>query len=170
MKLTNKTTFGIAKALHHANAASFYFDYAVGELNLRQESKALLKRLSVQSSQIVRAMINSVPEGGVKETLRREMQDPLSIDGFTDTFVKLNAENRIKAEEYLNHLNDTQAAKAIRAKLGYSEEYVQGLVQGKEHFEQLIKEKEAELKFMKLEYDFYLNVLKQETISETFQN
>lgn len=161
MKISDKTTFGIAKALHHANAAEFYFGYVIGELKLRFNEKHLLSRLQKQSKQIVNSMINSVAEGEVKELLKKELEDPLSIDAFTDLFVKLNAENREKAEDYLNHLYETQAIKVLREKLGYSADYVQGLVQGKEHFEQLIKEKETDLKFLKTEYKFYCDNVKQ---------
>lgn len=166
MKINEKSTFAIAKGLHHANAAKFYFEQVINELNLRFTDKHTMNGLAAIANKIVTSMLSKVPDGEVKNMLLEEMQDPLAIDAFCDTFIKLNLENRTKAEDYLEHILNTQISAAIRAKQGYSEEYVQGLVQGKDHFEQMIKEKERELAIIRKEYEHFRNLINVEQKQE----
>jgi hypothetical protein len=160
MNIPPKAIFAIAKSLHHANAAKFYFEQSINEIKATFGDKKLLSDLARRADSIVRDMLMRVPDGQVKEILKDEIKDPLAIDAFSDTFIQLSLENRTKAEDFLNHLISIQIAKAHRVANGYTEDYEKGVIQGENHFKELIAEKEAELSIIKREYDFFCKQLK----------
>lgn len=101
----------IAKGMHHASAAAFYFEHCIIELGATHGAKALFKDCAKRCKSAVNLIISEVKNEETKKILKDELQDQLAVDALTDSYLILNNENRAKAEEYLVELARQQREK-----------------------------------------------------------
>lgn len=148
-KVSENSTYAIGKALHHANAASFYFDMVLTELKPKMNGKVFLKDLRDKAKQLCELMLSRLPNGEVKELIKTEIKDPLQSDSIMETFIRLDLQKRLLFEDYGAFLYDVQLAEKNRTEQGYLPEFSELIATHSETIDAHIKEREREISILK---------------------
>lgn len=148
-KVSKESTYAIGKALHHANAAAFYFDMVLTELKPKQNGKLFLKKVRDKAKELCFLITSRLPEGEVKELIKAEVKDPLQADSIMETFIRLDLQKRLLFEDYGAFLYDVQLAEKSRTEQGYAPEFNELIATHKSTIEDHIKEREREISILK---------------------
>lgn len=110
MKQITQASYSIAKALHHVNAAKFYFGYLVTEQKLRFEQKAFFKNRIKDLERILSHIKGKAISFETYNAINEELQDPLMVDSVVDAIIALEPSRRELVSDFINKQLDEQTA------------------------------------------------------------
>lgn len=104
----SQDAFAIAKALHHINAAKFYFDYFIAAQKLRFEQKEFFRSRVKELDRCLSHIRGAAVSAQTYTAIINELSDPLLVDAFVDAVLTLTVDRRERLSAYLNSLLDEQ--------------------------------------------------------------
>lgn len=107
--IPQKATYAIAKAIHHVNAASFYFGLTITESKAIGKAKDILNGYVMKMEWVNKDILSKISTDEAKNALKTELKDPLWLDCMCDSLITLTAENREKIEAEINRLITLQS-------------------------------------------------------------